>query len=411
MHKNIPVVDLIIDDDSGIIERIGQIHNPAHLPVGTTWISGKEIDKPDRRKLNDWWVGRSIPASRENIQTALIQMRLLQTTELIAKCYGLSLSDQYWICPASSELKWADINFFDNTFSQDVGDILFGHEPRDAEQVNLMSPDNTSDGWLRKKWVISDGKRLLMKGGSGPYQQEPLNEIIACAVMKRLAIPHVPYTLTFLDELPYSLCETFVTTETELVPAWRIIQTLKQENSDSDFTHLVRCADKLSIPNVVSSIEKMLVLDYIIASSDRHYINFGFIRNVGTLKWHGFSPIYDSGTSLWHDSQFVGRAPKSKPFRSTHAEQIELVKDLSWFDYSALHGLGDECAEIFAKSELIDDKRRNALVRAIESRTKEIVQFAERPKATLSNALKDAQKKVDAQVSVRSGQSKKHDVR
>jgi len=176
MHKNIPVVDLAIDTDSGIIEKIGQIHNPAHLPVGTTWVSGPDNGKPERRKLNDWWVGRSIPASRENIQSALMQMNLLQTTELLSKCYGLSLSDQYWICPLDSSLKWVDINFFDNPFSGDVGDILFGHEPSDAEQVNLMSPDNTSDGWLRKKWLVADGKRLLMKGGSGPYQQEPLQE-------------------------------------------------------------------------------------------------------------------------------------------------------------------------------------------------------------------------------------------
>jgi len=378
MHKNIPVVDLIIDEDSGVIQKIGQIHNQAHLPIGTKWVAGTEVGKLDRRKLNDWWIGRSIPASRENIRAALTQMEILQTTELISKCYGLSLSDQYWICPDNSELQWADINFFDNTFSNDVGDILFGHEPRETEQVNLMSPDNTSDGWLRKKWIISDGKRVLMKGGSGPYQQEPLNELIACAIMKRLAIPHVPYTLTFHDELPYSLCETFITTETELIPAWRVNATLKKENRDSDFTHLVRCADKLGIPNIVSDAEKMIVLDYIIANTDRHYNNFGFVRNAETLEWHGFSPIFDSGSALWHDSQFVGRAAKSKPFRSTHSEQIKLVKDFSWFDTQALHGLGNECAEIFARSELIDETRRDRLVRAIENRVKEIAQFADR---------------------------------
>jgi len=397
MHKNIAVADLTIDEDSGTIEKIGQVHNPAHLPIGTTWVSGPESGKPERKKLNDWWVGRSIPASRENIQAALLQMNLLQTTELLSKCYGLSLSDQYWICPADSGLVWDNINFFDNTFSQDVGNILFGHEP--AEQVNLMSPDNTSDGWLRKKWIISDGKRLLMKGGSGPYQQEPLNELIACAIMKRLDIPHIPYTLTFDEELPYSLCETFITPETELVPAWRVIQTLKQDNQDSAFTHLLRCTDALGIPNVASSIEKMIVLDYIIANTDRHYNNFGFVRNAETLEWHGVAPIYDSGTALWHDSQFVARAPKSKPFRSTHAEQIKLVQDFSWFSYGSLNGIGDECAEIFAQSELIDEKRRTALVRAIVSRANEIAQMqsVSRPKQTLSEALKDAQKKVEAQ--------------
>ena len=384
MHKNIPVVDIVIDNDSGVIEKIGKIHNIAHLPVGTTWISGTDKGEPERRKLNDWWVGRSIPASRENIQAALFQMHLLQTTELLSKCYGLSLSDQYWVCPVDLGLKWADINFFDNTFSQDVGNILFGHELSDNEQVNLMSPDNTSDGWLRKKWLVSDGKRLLMKGGSGPYQQEPLNELIACAVMKRLGIPHVSYNLTFQEDLPYSLCETFITPQTELVPAWRVTQILSRDNHDSAFVHMLRCADELGVLGVRQALEKMLVLDYIIANTDRHYNNFGLVRDAETLKWYGVAPIYDSGTSLWHDSQFVGRPAKSKPFRSTHLEQIKLVKDFSWLDSNALQGLGDECAEIFAKSELIDENRRISLVRAIENRTKEVVhmQSVDRPNMT-----------------------------
>jgi len=368
MHKNIPVVDIILDESNGFINKIGEIHNIDHLPIGTTWTTSPEKGKPERRKLNDWWTSRSIPASRENIQSALLQMHLLQTTELLPKCYGLSLSDQYWVCPNDSDLKWADINFFDNTFSGDVGDILFGHEFDDSDKINLISPDNTSDGWLRKKWVIIDDKRLLMKGGSGPYHQEPLNELIACVIMKRLGISHVPYTLTFYGDLPYSLCETFVTPETDLVPAWRVIQSLPRDNRDSAFTHLLRCADELGIPNVESELGKMLALDYIIANTDRHYNNFGFVRDVETLKWQGVAPIYDSGTSLWHDAQFIGRTEKSKPFRTTHVDQIKLVKDFSWFKYSVLDGLGEECEEVFSRSELIGVERRNALVDVIESR-------------------------------------------
>jgi len=375
MHKNIPVVDLVIDEDSGFIDKISMIHHPAHLPLGTTETSAARKGELNRGYLNAWWVGRSIPASRENIQAALLNLDVRSTTTLLLKCYGLSLSDQYWVRPENTKLNWNDIDFFQNDFSKDVGEILFGHEPTDRTHLNMMSPDNTSDGWLKKKWVIADGKRMLMKGGSGDYQQEPLNELVAAAIMKRLQIPHIPYFLTFDDGHPYSLCETFVTPETELIPALRVWETKKHDNRDSMFTHLLRCADELDIPNVQPALEKMMVLDYIIANTDRHYNNFGFVRNAETLEWYGFSPIYDSGTALWHDTQFVGRAPKSKPFRSTHAEQIKLVKHFGWFDYSALNGLGDEIAEIFAMSELIDENRRGALVRAIEYRAKEIAQM------------------------------------
>jgi hypothetical protein len=50
-----------------------------------------------------------------------------------------------------------------------------------------------------------------MKGGSGVYMQEPYNEVIASALMRRLQITQVNYTLEETDGRPYSLCENFVT--------------------------------------------------------------------------------------------------------------------------------------------------------------------------------------------------------
>jgi len=85
------------------------------------------------------------------------------------------------------------------------------------------------------------------------------------------------------------------------------------------------------------------------------------------------APLYDIGTALCHNTQFVGQAPKSKSFRSAHTEQIKLVKDFSWFDYGASHNLKDECAEIFAGPELIDSKRRNALIKMIGNHVGEII--------------------------------------
>jgi len=38
------------------------------------------------------------------------------------------------------------------------------------------------------------------------------------------------------------------------------------------------------IPGASMAIDKMLVLDYIISNEDRHYNNFGFIRNADTLE-------------------------------------------------------------------------------------------------------------------------------
>jgi len=311
----------------------------------------------------------------------------------------LSLSDQYWVCPENLSLQWKDVNFFDNAFSNDIGEILFRGGYIENDTVNLMSPDNTSDGWLRKKWVVFDGKRLLMKSGSGDYQQEPFNELVACAVMRRLDIPHVPYTLTVQDELPYSLCQTFITPETELVPAWRVLQTQKQDGKRSSFMHLLNCCDTLGIPDARAAIEKMLVVDYCIANTDRHYNNFGFVRNVDTLEWLGLAPVYDSGTSMWHHTQFVGREQESKPFKKTHAEQIQLVQNLDWFNATKLHGLREECAEIFGQSPFISKERRVALLDALTHNIELVRQLQQQRKPSLSAQLKAGIEKSKAQFS------------
>jgi hypothetical protein len=288
------------------------------------------------------------------------------------------LSDQYWVYPENSDLKWDKINFFTNDFASDVGEILFGKTPN-KDAINLVSPDNTSDGWLRKKWIISDNKRFLVKGGSGLTQQEPFNEVIASKIMERMNIPHVAYGLQKTDNSYYSVCENFITLDTELVSAERIRSVLKKSNNDSAFTHFMKCCEYLGIPNSSDSINKMLTVDYIISNEDRHYNNFGAIRNAETLDWLGFAPIYDSGTSFWYQTPAIGSATQSKPFKDTHREQIKLVNNFSWYDKQKLVGISETIKEIFSNSDRIDTDRVNKIAESVEVRTKQIGKLCTEP--------------------------------
>ena len=375
MHKDIKVVDLVLDEESCYIETIGTIHELDHLPLGTTWKKDTSSNPINRGLLNDWWLQRSIPASRDNIIEALDTLHLDSPRKLLLKCYGLSLSDHYWMKPSHMNLQWKGVNFFDNAFSTDIGEVLFGKEIDNLCDINMMSPDNTSDGWLKKKWVIIDQKRVLVKGGSGRDQQEPFNELIACAIMRRLRINHVPYTLIFENQKPFCLCDNFLTTHTELISAWRILQTHKQDNRDSEYQHLYKCCNTLGIKDYTQEIDQMLVLDYLIANTDRHYNNFGFIRNAETLEWLGFAPIYDSGTSLWHNDPIIVRNPKSKPFRKYHDSQIELVSTFDWLNIKLLDGIEEESKDILLQSPFLDAKRINNISQGIKNRVTKLEQY------------------------------------
>lgn len=179
----------------------------------------------DKVALTSWWRRRAIPASRDGLRQALEEMGIALPEILLEKCWGLSLSDQYWICPKGSDLRWENVNFFDNLFSEDVGNILLGIAGSSAS-LSLVSPDNSSDGWLKKKWSIIDGKRCLLKSGGHSFLQEPYNEVIAASIMKRLQIPHVEYSVTEHKQKPYSVCEDFITADTDLISAQHLIKPL-----------------------------------------------------------------------------------------------------------------------------------------------------------------------------------------
>jgi len=375
-HKNIAVTEIELDEATGAISAVGPATAERHLPIGVFVRKGRI----DRAALNEWWRGRAIPASRDGIKEALLELRLSTTHKLLDKSLGLSLSDQYWICPLDADAAWSQYNFFENDFSEDVGNVLLG-KGGSSEAISLMSPDNTSDGWLKKKWTIMDGRRCLVKGGSGATQQEPYNEVLASKLMERLGIPHVPYTLMVQEDYPYSVCENFITPQTELVTAWYIMQTQQKPNHVSVYQHYVNCCEALDIPDIVEALDRMIVVDYLIANEDRHQNNFGVVRNADTLEWIGAAPIYDSGSSLWFSKPtaliLATRKITCKPFKTDHAEQIKLVTSFDWLDLSRLHDIEEEFREILKGSLFIDETRKEALCTTLRKRIEmlsEIVQ-------------------------------------
>lgn len=376
MHKNIPVIELSLDEATGSIQGLGTVYHSAHLPVGIP-IRQNAVD---RAALNDWWIDRAIPASRLGVRRALETLKVTSTQLLLEKCLGLSLSDQYWIKPQGSDLSWSEVNFFEHSFSEDIGDALLG-KSRKADGFDFHSPDNTSDGFLKKRWKIVNGKRCLLKSGSAPFMQQPFNEVIATKLAERLEIPHVAYDLLWDGDEPYSVCEDFITPDTELVSAWRIMQTVKKRNDISVYQHYLDCCEAAGVSGIVHAVDQMIVLDYILANEDRHQNNFGLVRDANTLRWIGAAPIFDSGSSLGYAQLrgqiLSGRGTECKPFKKTHEEQIKLVSSYDWIVFDRLKGFGEEIRAVLDQAkEYVDENRIPAIASAAEKRIQALESLA-----------------------------------
>ncbi|MEG0329753.1 MAG: hypothetical protein RR624_04910 [Longicatena sp.] len=373
MNKDTEILDFLYDDETHNIDKIIDLIHPEYAPLGIIdYMTGIS-----RKSFNNWWRYRAIPASRCKFKEVLEEMDINSSVELLEKCFGLSLSDQYWIKEIDSLVSWADINFFTNDFSEDMGKLLLG-EINFTDSLNMCSPDNSSDGNLRKKWKIMNGKRCLVKSGNTFNNQEPFNEVIATKLYEKILDKDefVPYYLIEENGISYSCCETMVGVDEELVPAFYIDATKKLRGSDSLYEHYIHVCRELGILDVKIKINKMLVCDYILGNYDRHYRNFGAIRNVLDLKWTRIAPIYDSGSSLWATTptQLIGTAYKSKPFKLNAEEQLNLVDDLSWLNSDNLLNFDKIAYDILDKNIFMDDERKSAISKQVKARIEKVIE-------------------------------------
>lgn len=371
MNKNKKVFDFVYDEEEHFIVNFERNYpeNEDYAPFGL--IKMNEIDKVE---FNKWWKNRQIPASRKGLKEVLHNSNVYDKDNfdlLDAKAYCLSLSDQYWVKGVNEEISWESINFFDNEFSEDIGKILF-NGGKTALNLNLNTPDMTSNGNYEKRWKIIDGERYLLKAGSKIYNQEPFNELIATKLYERLLNKdeYVEYSVIFDDDKAISKCKNFITKNTELVPAWKINEYYEFLDDEDKYTHYIRCLNNLGIKDAETLTDKMIVCDYIIANKDRHFNNFGVIRDVNTLKFIGVAPIFDNGCSLWYDENdmYVGEFFLTKPFEEYEKTQLSLVKKLEWLDISKLEDFPNEVKTILSMDKLLSKERINKIVDQIKLR-------------------------------------------
>ena len=101
------------------------------------------------------------------------------------------------------------------------------------------------------------------------------------------------------------------------------------------------------------------------------------------MKWLGFAPIYDSGSSLGYDKTPMQiRSEKDvvcKPFKNHHAEQLKLVSDFSWIDFDSLSDIGELITNVLSAAgakDYMDENRIRAIAGAAQRRIDQLSQLA-----------------------------------
>ena len=357
MHKDIPICALTIDSESGAILRVSKPVNPELLPLG---------GNIDSNSLRKWWQYRAVPMSQGKIMRILEHLGFASTQRYLVKNLGLSLNDHYWIKPIGMELKWDEVNLFSNDFRDPIGDVLF-QESKDFT-IDLPAftcfPSSSLQGDLRKKWIIVEGKRCLVKGNRGSNAQESLNECVAALIHKKQdRMPFVTYSPFHakLHEPVCCICESFTSETLEFIPAYDVVESKKKNNSCSVYEHYINvCADHGLDESVTRTfLEYQILTDYVITNIDRHLKNFGVLRDTDTLEFVGMAPIFDSGNSMfWNNPRLPMHSDLSdievNSFRSKEKQLLHYLQGKNQIDLLKLPSK-EELREIYSADPTISN--------------------------------------------------------
>lgn len=271
-----------------------------------------------------WLEKRVIPKNRQFVDEILktLGLSVNNTKGIIDVCMGLSLNDSYWVVHADFKGKFADYNLYENRFSEALSLVAYTGAGGSNEAFST-SPELTTNGMLRKAWrfVDNDGIYLYKGGTEGAANtgNEPYSEYYACRIAEAMGLNCVQYDLEKWKGILASKCRLFTDIDTAFVPIGRILGNCT----------LKKCLDYYAVlgEDFYEQLCSMLVFDSVIYNEDRHFGNFGVLRDNHTGQIISPAPIFDNGLSLFNfampdDFKNLKKYAKtrSNPYRISYEE-------------------------------------------------------------------------------------------
>lgn len=244
-----------------------------------------------------WLQKRIIPKNRAYVAEILktFGLSINDTKGIIDVCKGLSLNDSYWVVPEGFSGTFAQYNLYENRFSESLSLVAYtGIGQSDA--TFTTSPELTTNGMLPKAWRFIEGKGIyLYKSGTfgaANAGNEPYSEFYASQVAQTMGLNAVSYELENWKGILASRCKLFTDIDTSYIPIGRIVR-------EGGLKACLDYYEKLG-PEAYEQIKSMLVFDAVIYNEDRHFGNFGVLRDNHSGTVIGAAPIFDNGLSLFN---------------------------------------------------------------------------------------------------------------
>lgn len=237
--------------------------------------------------VEKWLETRAIDHHRANSRLLKKALRLAERDDIssVLSVNAVTITDNYWIKPIDSELKYADVRFDNDYFSNLALTGNYDSFNKAANSKNSRTPELTNIGSFEKCWKLKKGTWWMYKRAN---HEELFSELFIYKLGTRLNFNMAEY------ERGNKVIKTKDFTDNASVnfePAFAFM---------GDSEDYIETLEKLKLicPDAIGDYIKILFLDTICANPDRHTFNFGILRDTISGEILGLAPNFDNNMAL-----------------------------------------------------------------------------------------------------------------
>ena len=222
--------------------------------------------------------------------------------------FGATVTDDYWFRAKGSKLKYSDISFTNDCYSDIAlkGEILvFPKYPKHTPQLTLV-------GSYEKCWKRENGRWFLWKAGN---EDEIFSELFCSRLAEALGIPTVSYEEA---ESGYIKTENFAD-RYNFEPMTAVAG--EDDSYDSVFDELLGINEGFAKQYLL-----LIWFDTLVNNVDRHNENCGFLRDKTTGELISLAPNFDNNLALISRTKMLNTDPETDGFMSFFVKFIRTNK-------------------------------------------------------------------------------------
>lgn len=234
--------------------------------------------------ISGFLASRAIDSSRTNARVLKKVLNIHGESDdvMVLRSHGATITDNYWFRARGSKLRYRDITFESDLYS----DVTLNGSTFIYSKKAKLSPELTLTGSYEKCWKLIAGEWWMYKRGN-PY--ELFSELLSAQLAELMGIPTAQY---------------------ELVPGEPGVIKTRNFASEYNFEPMISVAgdddsydnvfDKLNAidANLAKDYIRIILFDAIINNVDRHNENIGIMRDRSSGTIIGLSPNFDNNLAL-----------------------------------------------------------------------------------------------------------------